>query len=104
MLPSKKTTKTYGVVLSPSISTTLESKAVSPDNPCRTMLLIQNTGLGDLLVRFGSPILNDGTDIIFPGNAAAGLLWDKPESCPEATIYISSVNGTSVSITEQITR
>lgn len=102
-----RNTKTYGGTI-PAAETpfgvpSIVSREIATNNPKRTMLLIQNTGAGDLRVRFGGPVLGDGTDLIFPGGANNGLLWDKADTCPESSINFASVAGTTYSITEQLT-
>lgn len=104
-MPVGKNTKTYGGTIQPSPAgaTRPANAEVAAKNPNRTMLMIQNTGAGDLLVQFGGPVLGDGSDMTFPGGANNGLLWDNPDSCPEASINFGSVAGTTYSITEQLT-
>ena len=100
-----KRTKTYGLTLNATpANTNPQSVCISAHNPYRTMLMVQNTGAGDLLMRFDSPVLGDGTDILFAAASQAGILWDRWDTCPESAIYIASIAGTSVSITEQIVR
>lgn len=97
-----KKTVTYGVRLEAGTNTPETSVRVAAGNPERTMLLIQNTGANDGLVRFGGPILGDGTDILF--TAGSGLLWDREMTCPESSMDFGSALGTTFTITEQVTR
>lgn len=102
--PTKRT-KTYGLKLAATpANTNPQSVCISAHNPYRTMLMVQNTGAGDLLMRFDSPVLGDGTDIVFAANSQSGILWDRWDTCPESAIYIASIAGTTISITEQIVR
>lgn len=102
-MPVGKNTKTYGGVIQPAPGASVPNNEIAAKNPNRTMLLIQNTGAGDLLVTFGGPVLGDGSDLSFPGGANNGLLWDNPDSCPEASINFGSLAGTTYSVTEQLT-
>lgn len=102
--PTKRT-KTYGLTLKATPANTQpQSVCISAHNPYRTMLMVQNTGAGDLLMRFDSPVLGDGTDILFSVGSQSGILWDRWDTCPESAIYIASIAGTTISITEQIVR
>jgi len=102
-MPAGKNTKTYGGVIQAASGSAPQNHEIAAKNPNRTMLLIQNTGAGDLLVAFGGPVIGDGSDLIFPGGANNGLLWDNADSCPEASINFGSIAGTTYSVTEQLT-
>lgn len=98
----KRRTKTYGGIAPVDSNTAQTSVYVAPGNPDRSMLLVQNTGANIGLLRFGGAVLGDGSDTSFdPG---AGLLFDRATTCPEASIYIGSVLGTTFSFTEQVTK
>lgn len=93
----------YGTTLPAGSDTPTTSVRISPKAGAgrRTMLMIQNTGLNPGLVRFGEPILGDGTDLLFtPGS---GLVFDRSETCPEGAINLGSNLGTSFAILEQVT-
>lgn len=99
-MPAGRRTKQY-VGIAPIGSNTVNNcKRIVPGNPARRMLLIQNTGSNDGLIRFEEPVQGDGGDMLFA--AGAGLLWDRSETCPESAINIGSANGTTFCIIEQI--
>jgi hypothetical protein len=99
--PALRRTKTYGVVCDAGSNTPETCVRAAPKNVQRSMLLIENTGDNDGLVRFGEPVLGDGSDILF--TSGSGLLWDRSATCPEASLNFGSADGTTFSVTEQIT-
>ena len=96
-------TMQYGTTLAAGTDTPASSVRISPKAGAgrRTLLMIQNTGANPGLVRFGEPILGDGTDLLFtPGS---GLLFDRASTCPEGAINLGSNLGTTFAILEQVT-
>ncbi len=72
--------------------------AIAPQNPKRIGLSIQNTGANPLLLQFNNKVKGDGSDLAI----AAGVLlhWHTPETCPQGSIHIGSVLGTTCAILE----
>ena len=73
---------------------------VTPENPRRTMLFIQNTGTNAGLVRFEEPIQGDGSDMLFVGGS--GILWDRADTVPQSAINVGSLLGTTFAVIEQV--
>lgn len=76
------------------------NKAVSPAVNDRVYLLIQNTGANPGQVQFKDPIKQDGSALLFA--AGAGLIWDRPETCPTDAITCFSTLGTTFAIMEGV--
>lgn len=90
--------KHYGAAPLAGTNNPTGSLRVTPANPKRISLLIQNTGANPGLVRFEEPIQGNGSDLLFA--AGAGLLWDKSDACPVSAINVGSELGTSFAIVE----
>ena len=99
-MPADKATMQYGVTLPGGSNTPATSVRVAAKNARRTLLVIQNTGAQDGLLRFGEPVQGDGTDMLF--TAGSGLVWDREMTCPELAINLGSANGTTFTIIEQV--
>lgn len=93
-----RTDKHYGEAPAAGTNNPGGSITVTPANPKRIALLIQNTGANPGLVRFEEPIQGDGSDLLFA--AGAGLLWDRADTCPVSAINVGSALGTTFAIVE----
>lgn len=100
---NNRRTKQYGIPAISGSNTPETSVRVAPASPNRTMLIIQNTGDNDGMVRFDGAIQGDGTDMLFPAGGA-GLVFDRASTCPEAEIWVGSADGTTFSFVEQVTQ
>jgi hypothetical protein len=81
MPPTDKTfTQSYGV------ATTLQSKQITPNNPRRNYLLIENTGTEIALIQFDRPT-GDGTEF----QLAAGAVKEWAFKVPIGSINVGAV-------------
>ena len=88
--------KQYGGT-APLTGSSGQKQAITPTNPIRSGLRIQNTGANNLRVMFGRPTTGAADDyIINPG--ATGEFRDP---CPVESIYLSCVAATSYCILEE---
>lgn len=75
-------------------------EGVSPNNPTRIYMRIQNTGANPMFVRFDNNIqLDNGDTIIMPGDAE---VFKDP--CPVDRVSYYSALGTTASVIEGVSR
>lgn len=99
---AKRRTKQYGLPVAAGTDNVAGAIRVAPANANRSMLIIQNAGANDGLIRFDSAVQGDGTDMVFA--AGSGLVFDRENTCPEAEIWVGSALGTTFTFIEQVTQ
>jgi len=92
--------KHYGGLAKAGTDNPQTSVRVTPANPRRIFLMIQNTGANSGLVRLEEPIQGDGSDMLF--TTGSGLVFDRETTCPQGAINIGSAAGTTFCIVEGV--
>lgn len=91
-------TKTYLVKAAAGVTA---STPALPSNPRRIALLIQNTGSGPGLVRFGDTVKIDGSDLLLAAGATLPP-WTQSDTTPVESVNFYSTTGTTFCVMETV--